>query len=228
MADTISLVWQSVSTPPGSRVRASATLASARYCRILHHSFLKNEVAAAAGLTLVPNEKRNPLYTTTYGVGELIKDAIERGCRRFIIGIGGSATNDGGAGMLSALGFELTDKNGKPICSGTKGLENLNSVSANNRNSRTFRVYIPHCLRRNKSVMRKKRLQRRFCSSKGRRRRNNTNHGQMALEICKYCKDLIGQGADPDLAGAGSRRRLGFCVCSIYKRVFGTGNTNYF
>lgn len=54
------------------------------------------EISGAAGITLVPSEKRNPLYTTTYGVGEVIKDAIAKGCRRFIVGIGGSATNDGG------------------------------------------------------------------------------------------------------------------------------------
>lgn len=61
------------------------------------------EMAGAAGIILVPDEKRNPLYTTTYGVGEVIRDAIGKGCRRFIVGIGGSATNDGGIGMLQAL-----------------------------------------------------------------------------------------------------------------------------
>ena len=61
------------------------------------------EMSAAAGLTLVDAAKRNPLYTTTYGVGELIRHAIGQGCRRFIVGIGGSATNDGGVGMLQAL-----------------------------------------------------------------------------------------------------------------------------
>ena len=61
------------------------------------------EMAGAAGITQVPDEKRNPLYTTTYGVGEVIKDAIEKGCRRFIVGIGGSATNDGGVGMLQQV-----------------------------------------------------------------------------------------------------------------------------
>lgn len=65
------------------------------------------------GITLVPDTERNPLYTTTYGVGEVIRDAITKGCRHFIVGIGGSATNDGGAGMLQALGFGLLDKNGQ-------------------------------------------------------------------------------------------------------------------
>ena len=62
------------------------------------------EMAEAAGLPLVPAEKRNPMNTTTYGVGEMILHALDEGCRSFIIGIGGSATNDGGTGMLRALG----------------------------------------------------------------------------------------------------------------------------
>ena len=65
-------------------------------------------MATASGLTLVPVSERNPLRTTTYGTGELIKDAMDRGCRDFLIGIGGSATNDGGTGMLQALGFRFS------------------------------------------------------------------------------------------------------------------------
>ena len=65
------------------------------------------EMSGAAGITLVPEDKRNPLETTTYGVGEVICDAIKKGCRHFIVGIGGSATNDGGIGMLQALGYEI-------------------------------------------------------------------------------------------------------------------------
>ena len=87
------------------------------------------EMSGAAGITLIPDEKKNPLHTTTYGVGEVIKDAISKGCRRFIIGIGGSATNDGGAGMLQALGFEFSDSEGRPIAFGAKGLEQLASIS---------------------------------------------------------------------------------------------------
>ena len=73
------------------------------------------EMAEAAGLKLVPKEQLNPLNTSTYGVGEMIKDAIGRGCRDFIIGIGGSSTNDGGIGMLEALGFMFYDTEGKPV-----------------------------------------------------------------------------------------------------------------
>ena len=83
------------------------------------------EMSGAAGITLVPAEDLNPLAATTYGVGEVIADAIKKGCRRFIIGIGGSATNDGGAGMLQALGFGLLDDDGREIPRGAEGLEKL-------------------------------------------------------------------------------------------------------
>lgn len=80
------------------------------------------EMAAAAGLTLVPIERRNPMNTTTYGVGEMIRDAIKQGCRHFIIGIGGSATNDVGIGMLQALGYHFTDSHGEEVSYGTEGV----------------------------------------------------------------------------------------------------------
>lgn len=79
------------------------------------------EMAAAAGIILVGKDKR-PLDATTYGVGEMIRDAINRGCREFIIGIGGSATNDGGIGMLTALGYEFLDAEGKPAGIGAGAL----------------------------------------------------------------------------------------------------------
>lgn len=87
------------------------------------------EMAGAAGLVLVPEDRRDPLYTTTYGVGEVIRDAIEQGCRRFIVGIGGSATNDGGAGMLQALGYGLLDEKGEQIPYGAAGLKDLKKIS---------------------------------------------------------------------------------------------------
>ena len=90
------------------------------------------EMSAAAGITLVPEESRNPMNTTTYGVGELILDAIERGCRHFIVGIGGSATNDGGVGMLQALGYDFVTQEGKAISYGGNGLRELVSIEESN------------------------------------------------------------------------------------------------
>ena len=118
------MIEAEVTGPLGESVKA-------KYC-IVKGSTAVIEMAQAAGLPLVPEELRDPLFTTTYGVGELILDAIRRGCRSFIVGIGGSATNDGGTGMLSALGFDFLDKSGEKIALGARGLETLASVSAEN------------------------------------------------------------------------------------------------
>ena len=90
------------------------------------------EIAAAAGLPLLEESERNPMFTTTYGVGEMILDAIKRGCREFIIGLGGSATNDCGIGMLSALGFEFLDKFSNPVSFGGKGLSDIFKIKTDN------------------------------------------------------------------------------------------------
>ncbi|PWJ11350.1 glycerate kinase family protein [Ruminococcus flavefaciens] len=88
------------------------------------------EMAAAAGLTLLGEEERDIMSASTCGVGEMIADAVRKGCRDFIIGIGGSATNDGGAGCLQALGFGLFDGNGAPISRGARGLADLAEITA--------------------------------------------------------------------------------------------------
>lgn len=94
------------------------------------------EMAAASGLTLVKPEERNPLITTTYGTGELIKDALDKGCRRIIIGIGGSATNDGGVGALQALGVRFLDDSGNDIGFGGGQLGKLHSIDTGCLDSR--------------------------------------------------------------------------------------------
>lgn len=86
------------------------------------------EMTAAAGLPLVPEDRRDPMHTTTYGVGEMIRDAVTKGCERFIIGIGGSATNDGGIGMLQALGFSCLDAYGREVPYGAEGLGVLDRI----------------------------------------------------------------------------------------------------
>ncbi|MBR1823001.1 MAG: glycerate kinase [Ruminococcus sp.] len=90
------------------------------------------EMAAASGLTLLSEIERDPMLTTTYGTGELILDAIHHGCRSFIIGIGGSATNDGGIGCLQALGFGMLNENGHQVSYGAKGLSELAEITDNN------------------------------------------------------------------------------------------------
>lgn len=105
-----------VSDPLGQKVEARWALINNKKSAVI-------EMAAASGLALVPPESRNPGITSTYGTGELIRAALDEGCSEIIIGIGGSATNDGGAGMACVLGAKLLDKDGRPL--GPGGLELL-------------------------------------------------------------------------------------------------------
>lgn len=111
----------SVTGPLGERVDARWGMSGDG-----HTAFI--EMAAASGLALVPPELRNPLITTSRGTGELILHALDHGARNIIIGIGGSATNDGGAGMVQALGAKLCDANGTEIGHGGGSLMSLNTI----------------------------------------------------------------------------------------------------
>lgn len=102
------ILREKVKGPLGGEVLASYGILGDKKTAVI-------EMAEASGLTLVPENQRNPLITTTYGTGQLIKAALDQGCRKMIIGIGGSATNDGGAGMLQALGVKLLNQEGKEV-----------------------------------------------------------------------------------------------------------------
>ena len=100
------------------------------------------EMAAASGLNLVPPDRRDPTRTTTRGTGELLLGAIDRGARRVILGIGGSATNDGGAGLGQALGYRLIDASGRSLETGGGPLEQLDRIDASGRDRRLDGVEI--------------------------------------------------------------------------------------
>jgi glycerate kinase len=94
------------------------------------------EMAAASGLPLVPDDKKDPLITTTYGTGQLIKAALDEGCKNIVIGIGGSATNDGGVGMAQALGVSFKDANGNELSYGGGALDKLATIDISNMDPR--------------------------------------------------------------------------------------------
>ena len=122
-----SLIWTTVTGPAGDKVNAFYGILGDSY-----HGSEKTaviEMAAASGLHLVTGEQRNPLFTTSYGTGELIVDALNRGIKHIIIGLGGSATNDGGAGMAQALGAHLLDADDKPIAPGGAALATLQQIN---------------------------------------------------------------------------------------------------
>ncbi|MFA5863596.1 MAG: glycerate kinase [Phycisphaerae bacterium] len=116
-----SLISCMVTGPLGQPVEATFGLLNDNSTAVL-------EMAAASGLPLVRPDQRNPMFTTTFGTGELIKSALDHGAKKIIIGIGGSATVDGGAGAIQALGAKLLDENGSPIPHGGRGLKKLAKI----------------------------------------------------------------------------------------------------
>ena len=119
------LINVEVTGPVGKRVNAVYGIVESTKTAII-------EMSQAAGITLVSGDEKNPLHTTTFGVGEMIKDAIKNGCRHFIVGIGGSATNDCGVGMLQALGYEFFDIDGKEVGYGAEGVRDIVKIEDKN------------------------------------------------------------------------------------------------
>lgn len=127
------LVTVRVTGPTGQPVQATYGWVPAERLAVV-------EVAAAVGLDLVPSESRDVLRAGSRGVGELVRDALDRGARRLVVGLGGTATSDGGAGMLQALGARLHDAAGHDVCAGPAGLEDLAGLDATDLDLRLDQV----------------------------------------------------------------------------------------
>ncbi|TCT14176.1 glycerate kinase [Bibersteinia trehalosi] len=128
-----SLVEVEVTAPLGNKTTAFFGLSGDKQTAFI-------EMAAASGLHLVPFEQRNPLITTTFGTGELIKAALDYGVKKIILGIGGSATNDGGVGMLQAVGFSFKNAKGEEIGFGGGALNQIDTISLEKRDPRLTQV----------------------------------------------------------------------------------------
>ena len=186
---------------------------TARYGIIRESNTAVMEMSAAAGLTLVPPDKRDPMKTTTYGVGEMIRDAVSHGCRDFIIGIGGSATNDGGAGMLQALGFGLLNMNGEQIPFGAEGLSALVRITNDNvlpelsecRFKIACDVTNPLCGENGCSAV--------FAPQKGASPESLSAMDGWLADFAELTK-AINPKADPNYPGAGAAGGLGFAFLS--------------
>lgn len=180
------------------------------------------EMAAASGLVLVPPEKRNPLFTSSVGTGEMILDAIQNGYRRFIVGIGGSATNDGGIGMLNALGFRFRDETGGIVPAGAAGLKHLASIDRNDviedLNQCDFMVACdvnnPLCGPRGSSSV--------FGPQKG---ATVEMVADMDVWMAKYAvlAKKINPQADPTFSGAGAAGGLGFAFKTFLNAILKPG-----
>jgi glycerate kinase len=129
------LIYKEVTGPLGEKVKGHYAILGDGKTAVV-------EMAQAAGLSLVPPRKRNPMKTTTYGVGELIKFALDEGVERIIVGIGGSATNDAGLGMAQALGVRALDKDGNDVPWGGDGLLKLERIEMEGLDERIKNVKI--------------------------------------------------------------------------------------
>ena len=207
------IVTVSVCGPLGESVNA-------QYCILKNTKTAVIEMAAAAGITLIP--ERNPLKTTTYGVGELIRDAINKGCRRFIVGIGGSATNDGGTGMLTALGYRFLKKSGDPIALGAEGLRDLHSIDASHVLPEladcSFRVACdvnnPLCGERGCSAV--------YGPQKGATPEMIRDMDLWLRRYGELAKNLTSK-ADPEHPGAGAAGGLGFAFLAFTNAILDSG-----
>ena len=180
------------------------------------------EMSAAAGITLVPEKSRNPMNTTTYGVGELILDAIERGCRHFIVGIGGSATNDGGVGMLQALGYDFLTREGAAISYGGNGLRELAKIKDSNVHTKlkecTFKVACdvtnPLCGENGSSAI--------FGPQKGATPEMVQELDQLLLHYAELSKE-INANADRFYPGTGAAGGMGFAFLTYTNATLESG-----
>lgn len=192
-----------VSDPLGRPVRAKYG--------ILPDRTAVTELAAASGLTLLSAAERDPMKTTTFGFGEMIRDAVRAGCRSFLLGIGGSATNDGGTGMLRALGFRFLDRNGNSVPEGAAGLAAIAAIDCSGGlpelSECTFRVACdvenPLCGENGCSRV--------FAPQKG---ADHESAGIMDAAMEHYAAVVrsVYPGADPDAKGAGAAGGVGFAL----------------
>ena len=180
------------------------------------------EMAAASGLPLLSESERNPMHTTTFGFGEMIADAVRSGCKKLILGIGGSATNDGGTGCMQALGFQFLDKEGKTIPCGAAGLDQLCRIDSGQVHLplRACRFYTacdvtnPLCGDNGCSAV--------FAPQKGASPESieymDACLRHYAERTASYCPS-----ASPDTAGAGAAGGLGFALMYYLNAGFKAG-----
>ena len=172
------------------------------------------EAAAASGLHLLRPEERNPFYTTTFGIGQMIGAAIDQGCRKFIIGLGGSGTNDGGIGMLQALGFEFLDENGAQVPYGAIGLGKIHSVKCDRARSELKECSFEIACDVNNPLCGKNGCSAVYGPQKG---ADTAMVKQMDIWMAHYAEAVKSAlpYSDPDFPGAGAAGGLGFSLMSF-------------
>lgn len=180
------------------------------------------EMAEAAGLQQIPREQRNPLNASTFGVGQLILAALDQGARKIVIGLGGSATNDAGAGVFQALGGKLLDKHNQPLAPGGAALAQLATIDSSGLDPRLSNVVFelavdvdnPLCGDRGASAI--------FGPQKGASPAMVQQLDQALAHFASVCKKQLGKD-DQNLAGMGAAGGLGFVIKTFFNASFRPG-----
>ncbi len=192
-----------VSDPLGRKI-------SARY-GILPGNTAVIEMAAASGLTLLSEKERDPMSASTFGTGEMILDAVRNGCRDLIIGIGGSATNDGGIGCLQALGFGMLGIDGEQVCPGAEGLAALERISADNIPAEVRECSFSVACDVTNPLCGENGCSRIFAPQKGADDESITVMDGLLRKYAELTKDIF-PAASPDTPGAGAAGGMGFAL----------------
>ncbi|PID41920.1 MAG: glycerate kinase [Proteobacteria bacterium] len=195
-----------VQDPLGKDVRAGYAILP-NQCAVI-------EMAEASGLALLTPDQRNPLLTSTHGVGEMMRDALSRGVRKFILGIGGSATNDGGSGMLTALGVKFYDADGNTLPPGGGALSSLSRVDLSGLDDRLKESEITVACDVNNPLLGDRGASAIFGPQKG---ADREMVGQLDRALAHYADKLV-QAGFPDhreTAGSGAAGGLGFALFGL-------------
>ena len=214
MADGGEGTMQSLVDATGGRVYSKEVVGPLGNNVVAEYGILGNgeigviEMASASGIHLVDSEKRNPLITTTFGTGQLIKACLDKGVKKLLIGIGGSATNDGGAGFIQALGGRLLDENGDDLSYGGGALAKLHTIDLSNLDERLKYVSVEVVCDVNNPLCGKEGASYVFGPQKGAKREMIEILDQNLSHYAEVIKEQLGKDVISK-AGAGAAGGLG-------------------
>lgn len=180
------------------------------------------EMAQASGLTLIPEGRRNPLYTNTYGTGQMIKDALDNGCTTILMGIGGSATNDGGMGLLSALGVHFRDADGYELKPCGKSLAEIDTIDLHDMDPRARRATFLIACDVNNPLYGPDGAAYVFAPQKGADSQSVEHLDKGLQNYARIISLTVGRDVD-DIPGAGAAGGLGACFAAFFKATLKPG-----
>ena len=204
-----------VSNPLGKRIEAEYGILGDGETAVI-------EMASTSGILLIPKEKQNPLYTTTFGTGELIRKVLQRGYKKIILGLGGSTTTDGGAGALQALGVKLLDSKGKNIKPGGLYLKELDKIDISRIDKNVKNTELILMCDVNNPLLGHQGAARVYSSQKGASPSEVKLLERNLLHFAKIIKRDLGKDIS-NIPGSGAAGGLGAGLSSIFNTEFKSG-----